>query len=641
MYTGDTGQVALGYTNGGYFQGELSGVLSEGVDSAWLAEGWVMRSAGGAKLSYHRATGNAAVHKYFLAFDQNDTADRKFSLGAGVEKGHWFGNAYLSRGFSERRLLQQSAASTVTQVTGTEGGRAFLDSVTRVVTTHLFERAYDYGLGLRAGRYFDDSDVRLTTGIDHEWGSGNAQQTSVSLMAEKYFVGTPHSLGLQLEHLRKSGDAEIERDNTRAMLSYRYSFGAKNSQPERMFRMVAVQPASPTVVPAAPIVPTVIPARTEQKMVLVKATMTSDAFFEISSARLTPVARAELDKIADTLKDGKREGNVRIIGHTCDLGSAKFNLRLSMKRATAVRDYLVNAGAFTAEQAILEGKGSVDPKFAAKPGTRSKNRRVELEFVSLSEKEELVQIPAQTIPGAVPVPMPASPVTYERQVIEQEPAWLRRALRTPSAHKRTVDVYRSKEETQTESVSRTWVNRAPVVQNDTYSVASGSTTVLAVLGNDSDPDTGDVLAVASVGAASKGQTRLEGGQVVYVAPTNYAGPDSFTYVARDSQGATATATVQIQVTQANRAPIAQTDSYSVGATFFTSLNVLANDSDPDGDPLTIISVTQPVGGNGTVRISGSQIIFTPKNPFLIDSFTYTISDGKGGTATGTVELIDP
>ena len=82
-------------------------------------------------------------------------------------------------------------------------------------------------------------------------------------------------------------------------------------------------------------------------------------------------------------------------------------------------------------------------------------------------------------------------------------------------------------------------------------------------------------------------------------------------------------------------------SVRMGSTFFTALNVLANDSDPDGDPLTIISVTQPVGGNGTVRISGSQVIFTPKNPFLIDSFTYTISDGKGGTATGMVELIDP
>ncbi len=638
LYTGDTARVAVGYANGGYFQGELSGVLSERADSAWLAEGWVLRSAGGAKLSYHQVAGDA-VNKYFLAFDQNETADRKFTLGAGVEKGHWFGNAYLSRGISDRRLLSQSSASAVTQVTGTEGGRAYQDAVTRVVTTHLFERAYDYGVGVRAGHYFDETAVRVTAGLDYEWGRGNAQQSSVSVMAEKYFVGSPHSVGLQLDLLQKTGDAEVGRENTRVMLSYRYSFGAKNTQPERMFRMVAGQPPSPAVGVAQTVAPTVIPASTERRMVLTKATMTSDAFFEISSAKLTPTARAELDKIADMLKTSRRDGNVRIVGHTCDLGSQKFNIRLSMMRATSVRDYLVAAGAITADAAILEGKASSEPKFAPEPATRSKNRRVELEFVNLSEKEEIVQIPAKTIPG-VAAEAPA-PVVYQREVIEQEPAWLRRALRTPTLHKRTVDVYRSKEETQTESVSRTWANRTPVAQNDSYSVVSGSTTALAVLGNDSDPDAGDVLTVASVSAAGKGQVRLEGGQVVYVAPANYSGQDSFTYMARDGQGATSTATVQIQVTQANRAPVAKTDSYTVGSVFNSTLAVLANDSDADGDPLSIVAVTQPVGGNGTVKIEGPTIVFTPKNAFLTDSFTYTISDGKGGTSTATVELIDP
>lgn len=640
LYTGDTARVTLGYADGGYFQGELSGVLSEGVNSAWLAEGWVLRSAGGAKLSYHQMTGDA-VNKYFLAFDQNDTADRKFTLGAGVEKGHWFGNAYLSRGFSDRRLLSQSSASTITQVTGVEGGRVYQDATTRVVTTHLFERAYDYGVGLRAGHYFDETAVRITAGLDYEWGRGNAQQSGVSVMAEKYFVGSPHSVGLQLDLLQKTGDAEVGRENTRVMLSYRYSFGAKNTQPERMYRMVTVQPPSPAAGVAQTVAPTVIPASTERKMVLTKATMTSDAFFEISSAQLTPAARAELDKIAEMLKSSRHDGNVRIVGHTCDLGSQKFNIRLSMMRATSVRDYLVAAGAITADAAILEGKASSEPKFAAEAATRSKNRRVELEFVNISEKEEIVQVPAKTIPGAAPVaPAPVS-VVYQREVIEQEPAWLRRALRTPALHKRTVDVYRSKEETQSESVSRTWANRGPVAQNDSYSVVSGSTTVLAVLGNDSDPDAGDMLTVASVGAAGKGQVRLEAGQVVYVAPANYSGQDSFIYVVRDGQGASTTANVQIVVTQANRAPVAQTDSYTVGSVLSSTLPVLANDSDADGDTLTIVSVTQPVGGNGTVKIVGSTIVFTPKNAFLTDSFTYTINDGKGGTSTATVELIDP
>jgi outer membrane protein OmpA-like peptidoglycan-associated protein len=644
QYTGDLGQFSLGYVNGGYFQGELSGVLSEGVSSAWLAEGWVQRSAGGAKLSYHQAT-DETIHKYFLALDRNDTADRKLTVGAGIERPDWFGNVSLSRGISDRRLLQQSSSSTVTELSGTEGGRNYVDSVTRVVTTRLFERAYDYGLGLRAGHYFDESNIRVTTGIDYEWGSSNAQQTSVSLMAEKYFVGTPHSLAIQLDLLRKSGDFEIERDNTRVMLSYRYSFGAKNTRPERLFRMIPSQGAASSTVTAAPAAAnpsTVIPAHTESKMVLTKATMTSDAFFEFASAKLTPVARAELDKIAETLKAGQHEGNVRIVGHTCDLGPEKYNLRLSMMRATAVRDYLVATGAFAADAAILEGKGSAEPKYAPKAETRSKNRRVELEFVSLTEKEELVEIPAKTIPGAESVASPdTTQVTYQREVIEQEPAWLRRALRTPAVHKRTVDVYRSQEQTQTETVSRSWVNRAPIAQSDSYSVADGSSTVLAVLANDNDPDTGDTLSVSSVSAAAKGQVRLDGNQVIYVAPVSYSGQDSFTYVVKDSHGASSTATVQIQVTQPNHVPNARNDFYTVGWGVNTPLNVLANDSDPDGDPLTIVSLTQPAGGNGNVEISGSQIIFMPHNRFTVDSFTYTVSDGKGGTSTATVQLIDP
>jgi outer membrane protein OmpA-like peptidoglycan-associated protein len=570
--------------------------------------------------------------------DQNEKSDRKFTLGAGMERGLWFGHAYLSRSLSDRRLLEQSSGSTVVQQSGTEAERPFIDTTTRTLTTQIFERAYDNSLGLRAGRYFDRSNVRLTAGVDLEWGQGDARQTSVSFLAEKFYVGTPHSVALQLDQLRKSGSAEITRDDTRVTVGYRYSFGATNSQPQRMFRMVA--DPRPTV--AAPVVvePTVIPARTERTMVKTRATMTSDAFFEIGSTTLTAVARTELARIAEQLKVAPPQGNVRIVGHTCDLGPEKFNMQLSIKRAQAVQAYLVAAGAVAAESSIVEGKGESEPKFAAKPDTRAKNRRVDLEFVTLVDKENVVHIPATTVTTPF-VAAPDSPVTYHREVIEQEPAWLRRALRTPATHKRTVDVYRLKEESQTETTSRSWVNRAPVAQNDAYSVDSGTTTTLAVLGNDSDADAGDLLSLASVSAPAKGQARIEGGQLVYVAPASYVGQDSFTYVVKDSKGSTATATVAINVTRANRSPVAGDDTFTISGYTKSNLQVLANDADPDGDALKIIAVTQPVGNNGSVAVVGSEVVFTPKNPFTIDSFTYTIADGKGGQATAAVQLIDP
>jgi outer membrane protein OmpA-like peptidoglycan-associated protein len=635
--TGDTARVSLGYVSGGSFQGEFSGVLSELADSAWLGEGWGLGGAGGVKLSYNRLAGET-VQKYFLAVDQNDKTDRKFTLGAGAERGMWFGHAYLSRSLSDRRLLEQSSSVTVVQQNGIDVDRPYVDTTTRTLTTRIFERAYDSSLGLRAGHYFDRSNVRLTAGVDMEWGRGDARQTSISLLAEKFYAGTPHSLALQLDHLRKMGDAEIARDDTRATISYRYSFGAPNSQPQRMFRMVAdPRPAAAAVVVAEP---TVAPARTERTMVKTRATMTNDAFFMIGSTQLTNVARAELDRIANLLKTIPPEGNVRIVGHSCDLGPEQFNLQLSIKRAQSVHAYLVAAGALAAGSSIVEGKGESEPRFPPKADTRAKNRRVDLEFVTLVDKESVVNIPATTVsaPSAV---APVQPVTYHREVIEQEPAWLRRALRTPATHKRTVDVYRMKEESQTESSSRAWVNRAPVAQNDTYSVDAGTTTPFSVLSNDSDPDAGDTLALASVGAPARGQARIEGGQLLYVAPTAYLGQDSFTYTVRDGKGVTSTATVTVNVTQANRSPLAKDDSYMVSGGAKSNLSVLSNDTDPDGDTLKIIAVSQPVGNNGTVAIAGSEVVFTPKNFFAVDSFTYTISDGKGGQSTASVQLIDP
>jgi hypothetical protein len=97
---------------------------------------------------------------------------------------------------SDRRLLEQSSSNTVVQQSGTDGERPYIDTTTRTLTTHIFERAYDNSLGLRAGRYFDRSNMRLTAGVDMEWGQGDARQTNISLLAEKFYVGTPHSVAL-------------------------------------------------------------------------------------------------------------------------------------------------------------------------------------------------------------------------------------------------------------------------------------------------------------------------------------------------------------------------------------------------------------------------------------------------------------
>jgi hypothetical protein len=88
----------------------------------------------------------------------------------------------------------------------------------------------------------------------------------------------------------------------------------------------------------------------------------------------------------------------------------------------------------------------------------------------------------------------------------------------------------------------------------------------------------------------------------------------------------------------NRPPLAVDDVVSTNENVAVTRNVLTNDSDPDGDPLAVTSVTP--GAIGTVTINGGGDIAYRPNPGLAgaDSFTYSIADGRGGAATATVRV---
>jgi RHS repeat-associated protein len=92
----------------------------------------------------------------------------------------------------------------------------------------------------------------------------------------------------------------------------------------------------------------------------------------------------------------------------------------------------------------------------------------------------------------------------------------------------------------------------------------------------------------------------------------------------------------------NTVPIARPDHFGVGSSAIT-FDVIANDSDADNDALTITAVTQ--GKYGTITFAGRSILYTPKTTYPPrDTFTYTLSDGFGGTAKATVsthEIYNP
>ena len=170
---------------------------------------------------------------------------------------------------------------------------------------------------------------------------------------------------------------------------------------------------------------------------------------------------------------------------------------------------------------------------------------------------------------------------------------------------------------------------------DARTTSPNTAVVVPVLSN----DTGTSLDVRTVTTPANGTARINSDDsVTYTPNTGYTGSDSFSYLASDSfeQPATATVTVTVE----NRPPVAGADSATtVAPNSISRIPVLANDSDPDGHTLTVASVATPGNGTATVTSDRKAINYKPAARYSgTDSFTYTVSDGRGGTAQGRVTI---
>ncbi|TXH68384.1 MAG: tandem-95 repeat protein [Lysobacteraceae bacterium] len=146
---------------------------------------------------------------------------------------------------------------------------------------------------------------------------------------------------------------------------------------------------------------------------------------------------------------------------------------------------------------------------------------------------------------------------------------------------------------------------------------------------------GGALNYAVAAQPSHGTLALSGASATYTPAADFTGTDSFRYAVRYGQ-AVREAVVTVAVTRPNTNPVATNDQARTKRTAIL-IPVLVNDSDADGDPLSIITVTQPV--RGVTRIEGDKIRFTPPASWSGSvSFDYTISDGRGGTAQARVTV---
>ncbi len=199
-------------------------------------------------------------------------------------------------------------------------------------------------------------------------------------------------------------------------------------------------------------------------------------------------------------------------------------------------------------------------------------------------------------------------------------------------------------DTATVTITVNGVNDAPTgISLDNSSVAENQPSGTAV-GNFSttDPDTGDTFTcnlVSGEGDDDNASFTIADSQLRTVASFDYETKNSYSIRVRTTDSGTLyyEEAFNITVTNANDPPVAVDDSNTTPENTPVTIDVLNNDSDIDGDTLTVDSVTQ--GTSGSVTNNGNDVTYTPAPGFSgTDSFTYTISDGNGGTDMATVTV---
>ena len=177
-------------------------------------------------------------------------------------------------------------------------------------------------------------------------------------------------------------------------------------------------------------------------------------------------------------------------------------------------------------------------------------------------------------------------------------------------------------------------NQSPTVNDDTDQTTQGESTTTDVLANDNDPDGLDPSTVKVENGPSDGSASANNnGTITYTPDDGFTGEDSYHYSVKDDEGAKSdNATVTITVNEpGNQPPTANPETDNTNEDEPTTTDVLANDSDPDGDLdlSTVQVVSDPSDGTTTVNNNGT-ITYTPNSGFTGDgSYKYTVKDDDG------------
>ena len=184
-------------------------------------------------------------------------------------------------------------------------------------------------------------------------------------------------------------------------------------------------------------------------------------------------------------------------------------------------------------------------------------------------------------------------------------------------------------------------NSAPSPRNLEARTVAGSSTNITVPLDGIDPDGDSVSLVGLNQAPSLGSVEVNSSWLTYKPSEGASGTDTFTYVVEDRFGAQSTGTVRVGVAQSsplNVAPVATDDLVVAKPGRTVAVDVLSNDLDTDGDTLSLEG--DPVSSDPSLGVStrAGRLVLNLPDKEGNHSVAYTVSDGRGGTDTGTVTV---
>ncbi|AYO15175.1 tandem-95 repeat protein [Vibrio owensii] len=167
---------------------------------------------------------------------------------------------------------------------------------------------------------------------------------------------------------------------------------------------------------------------------------------------------------------------------------------------------------------------------------------------------------------------------------------------------------------------------APVAEDDNIQTDEDVSITIDVLVNDDDEDSDSLTIDSATVPEEQGTVAIVDGELVFTPAEDFNGEATITYVVTDGE-LTDEATVSVTVNPVNDAPIANNDSTTTDEDTPVTIDVLPNDTDVDGDTLTIVNASVPAE-QGTVEIVDGKLVFTPAENFNGDAtISYTVSDG--------------